>query len=100
MCDVVCEAGEPCPRHLAEAVEVAVEEANGVWLVGIDEADGLLAVDLLVELSMKERVGNIQLVGRPLLAGEKGEDGADRGRLNHGRECLTEVDSGSLPITA
>jgi hypothetical protein len=49
---------------------------------------------------VEERVGDIQLMSRPLLGCNNGEDGADPGRLDDGGESFPEVDVGSLYVAA
>ena len=47
---------------------------------------------------MEERVGNVELVSRPLLAGDEGQDGANGGGLHDGRERLSKVDARALGV--
>jgi hypothetical protein len=56
MCD---EAVEPCPGSLTKAVEGAGQEADVIRLCWINEAGWLLAVDLLTQVAVQERVGDI-----------------------------------------
>lgn len=72
------------------------EEANGVWLIRVDEADGLLAQHAFVEVAVKKRVGDVELACWPTLSGDQGEHGADRRRLDDRRKRLAKVDVGPL----
>lgn len=65
-------------------------------MVGIGEPNGLLAVDFFLHVPLEEGIRDIQLVGRPPLGRDDGEDGADHGRLDDGCEHLPKVDAGSL----
>jgi hypothetical protein len=55
-----------------------------------------MAEHLLAELAMEEGIGNIQLMRRPLLRGDNGENRADHGRLHHWRKGFAKIDSGTL----
>jgi len=65
-------------------------------LLWILEASGLSAVDALRDVAVEEHIGNIKLMRGPVLAGDESEHGADHRRLADRRECLLEVDAGSL----
>lgn len=62
----------------------------------IGEAGRLEAVDSFRQVSVEERVLDIQLVNRPSARRSKLEDGTDRRRLDHRGECLMEVDTRPL----
>jgi len=76
------EAVEPRAWSLTEAVEGAGEQANVIRPCWISDAGGLLAVDLFPQVTVQERIGNVELVSQPALAGDDGEDGLDGGRLD------------------
>jgi hypothetical protein len=48
-------------------------------VVGIGQSSGLMAVDFFLRVPVEEGVRDIQLVGRPPLGRDDGEDGADHG---------------------
>lgn len=50
---------------MVEAVERLVQQADGIRVGGIDEPDGLLAKNVLVEMAVEESIGDIQLLGGP-----------------------------------
>jgi hypothetical protein len=50
-------------------------------------------------MSVQESVGDVELVGRPLLVRDETQDGADRRRLDDGGESLPKIDAGSLAVT-
>jgi hypothetical protein len=58
------------------------------------EPSWLLAVDLLLNIAVEECIGYVQLVCRPCMSADQGQDSANRGRLHHRRERLGEVDAG------
>jgi len=53
-------------------------------VLGVDEVGWMLAKHLLIEMAVQKSVGHIQLVSRPLLGGDDGQDGSDRCRLDDG----------------
>lgn len=63
---------------------------------GVDEAVGLLIVDLLLDVTMEEGAGDIELVNRPTVRRHKLQHGANGGWLDHWWERLAEVDARSL----
>ena len=94
--DVLDEAQKPCPRRLTQPVERPREKTDSIWLLRILKAGGLVAVDALGEVAMQEGVGDVELMCRPVLAGDEHEHGADCRWFDHRRERLLEVDAGSL----
>jgi hypothetical protein len=49
---------------------------------------------------MKERVGHVQLMGRPVLGGNQCEDSTDGGRLDDWGKSFPKVVSRALVITS
>ena len=70
-----------------------------IRLSGVDEADGLLTVDLLGEMAMKERVGDVHLVNGPRARDRQLQDSADRARFDNRGEGVGEVHTGALTET-
>ena len=62
-----------------------------IRLSGVDEADGLLTVDLLGEMAMKERVGDVHLVDGPCAGDRQLEDSADSAWFDNRGEGVGEV---------
>ena len=85
------EAMEPRTRRLLEAVERALKLAHMIWTGGVEEAGGLLAVDVLLEPAVEEGVLDVQLVDRPAAGDGEGEDGADGRRFHDGTEGFPVV---------
>jgi len=50
---------EPRPWSLTKAVERSGEEADGIRLTRVDEASGLLTVDVLLKVAVQECVGDV-----------------------------------------
>ncbi|XP_044374846.1 BTB/POZ and MATH domain-containing protein 2-like [Triticum aestivum] len=90
------EPGEPRTRCLFEAVQRLVEEAHVLGVVRVDETRRLLTVDSLGETPVEKGVVDVHLMDRPVARGSNGEDDADRGGLDDGRERLVEVHARSL----
>ena len=63
---------------------------------GVDEARGLLAEHLLLEMAMEEGIGHVHLMHRPSSRHRKLEDGANRPGFNNRGECVGEVNAGAL----
>lgn len=61
----VGKASEPHARCLPEPVQGSIEEVDGVRLVLVDEAGGLLTEDTLLEVAMEECCRHVKLLGRP-----------------------------------
>src|SRR3989337_901681 len=64
---------------------------------GVDETGGLLTVNLLLEVAMKEGVGDIHLMNRPATGDRELKDGADRARFDNRCKRLSEVNASMLP---
>ena len=90
----------PSTRGLLEPIERAREQAHVIRLGGVDEADRLLAVDLLGKVAMKKRVGDIHLVDGPGARDRQLQDGADGTRFDNRSESVGEVHTGTLAETA
>lgn len=70
-----------------------------IRMSGVDEAGGLLVVDLFGEMPVKEGVGDVQLMYWPGTRYRKLQDGVNRVRLDDQFESVGEVDTGSLTET-
>ena len=73
---------EPCARRLFKAVEGFVKASNMCGVSRICEADGLLTIDLLGEITMKEDVLDVHLTNRPHVGCGDAEEGAYSCQLN------------------
>src|SRR4051812_182559 len=62
----------------------------------VDEARGLLAENLLLEVTMHEGVGDVHLAYGPCTGDRELKYGADRPRLDYRGEGVGEVDAGTL----
>jgi hypothetical protein len=62
-------------------------------LCRVDKADRLLTKHPLVEVPVKEGVGDVELPRRPSAPCNQGDHGANLHGLDHKRERLAEVDS-------
>jgi len=60
---------------------------------GVDEAGRLLAVDRLVQMTMKKSVLHVQLVYRPSARSGDAEDDPNSGRFDNRTERLVVVDA-------
>ena len=87
----------PSTRSLLESVKGPREQADVVGMCWINEPRGLLAEDLLLEVTMKKGVGDVHLVHRPGTGNRKVENRAYRTGLDHRSKGVGEVDAGSLP---
>ena len=91
-----CNALVPRAGSLLEPVQGLGEAADVVWAVGVDEASGLKAEDLLIQRTMEECIGYVKLMNWPAVRGSQGEHGADGSGLDDRREGLAVVDAGAL----
>jgi hypothetical protein len=82
--------------HLLQAVEGFVELAHQLRVRGVNEADGLRAVDGLRECAMEEGVLDVELVYGPTLGDSQSQHSSDGGRLDDGAEGLIVVHLGAL----
>lgn len=57
-------------------------------MLNIDEARGLLTKDVFLKVAVEERVGDVELVRRPIVRGSNGEHGMDSGGLDYQCEGL------------
>jgi MoxR-like ATPase len=51
---------------LAETIQGLGEEADVIWVLGVNESSGLTTVDALGEVAVQERILDIKLVDGPL----------------------------------
>lgn len=63
---------------------------------GVDKTGRLVAVNMFCQFSVEERIFDVKLVDMPLPGGGQMKNSVDAGRLDHGRECLVEVNAGML----
>ena len=89
----------PGARCLLETVERPGHQAHMARMRGIDETDGLLTINLLLKMVVKEGVGDIHLMNWPASGHRKLEDGADRARFDNRCKRLSEVNSSALSKT-
>jgi len=71
-----------------------------VGMLGVDEAGGLLTVDLLGKMTVQERIGHIQLVDGPSARDCQLEHRANRARFDNRGEGVGEVHARALPKAA
>ena len=62
----------------------------------VNKSGGLLAEDLLLEVTMEEGIGDVHLVHRPSTGDCKVENHANRAGLNNQSEGVGEVDASML----
>jgi hypothetical protein len=93
---VLDETLEPCPWCLTETIERPGEQADVVWAAGINKPSGLLTVHLFLKVAVEESVGDVKLVSWPVVSSHKRQHGTNRGRLDHRRERLPEINTGPL----
>jgi len=75
----VCgETLEPGSWRLLESVKGLAEQADGVGVLWVDEAGGLLAVHLLCQIAMEKGVLDVKLMYGPVVR---------RGKMQHGPNC-------------
>lgn len=91
---------EPGPRRLSKPVQGLVEEVDGVGAISVDEADGLLTVDLLFDVFVQEGIGDIKLFGLPIPRGCDSKDSTNGCRFDDRCKCFTEVDTSALSEAA
>jgi hypothetical protein len=60
----------------------------------------LLALDTFEEIAVEERVGDVELMCRPLLRGDESEHCSDGSELNNRGEGLIEIHPRALNIPA
>ena len=87
-------------RSLLQSVQGPREQAHMIRMVGVDEADRLLAVHLLGEMTVEKSIGDIHLVHRPRATGGEVQNGADRARLDNRGKRIRKVDTGTLAKSA
>ena len=90
----------PGAGRLLQSIQGPREQAHVIRVGGVDEADGLLAVDLLGEMTVEEGVGDVHLVHRPGARSSKVQDGTDRARFDNRSKRIREVDAASLTKTS
>jgi hypothetical protein len=73
-----------------------MKTTNVVGVARINEAWGLLTIDLLVKIAMKEGILDIELVDRPRPRDGDAENKADRSWLDDGAERLVKVNARQL----
>lgn len=78
------EASTPRAGCPLEAVEGALEFADVVGAVRVDEAGGLGAIDGLVETPVKKHILHVELMDRSLAGDHETEDDPNRGCLDDG----------------
>ena len=84
------------PRSLLQSVQGLLQEADAVGGTRVDEAWWLLAVDSLLEMTVKESILHVQLVDRPGARCGDAEDGPNGGRFDHRAEGIVVVDALAL----
>ena len=85
----------PSARSLLESVQGPRKQAHVVWKRRVNKPGGLLAEDLLLEVTMKEGVGDVHLVHRPSMGDRKVENRANHVGLNDRSEGVGEVNASS-----
>ena len=96
-------SGEPLVprlRSLFETVQRTLQETDIVKMSGVDEARRLLAIDSLLQVTMKKGVLHIELVDRPAAGGGDAEDDTNGGRFDNRIERLVVVDVVALSEAA
>src|SRR3954468_12003317 len=86
----------PSAWSLLESIQGPRKQAHMVGKCRINEPGGLLAEDLLLEVTMKEGVRNVHLVHRPSTGDRKVENRAYRTGLDDRSEGVGEVDASTL----
>jgi hypothetical protein len=84
----------PCSRHLLQVVEGLVEPAHQLRVCGVNEADGLRAVDGLRECAVEEGILDVELVHGPTPEDSQSQHSLDGGRLDDGAKGLVVVHPG------
>jgi hypothetical protein len=72
----------PCSRCLLQAVEGPVEPAHQMRMHGVNEANGLRAVDDLGKCAMEEGIFDVELEHRPIPGDCQSQHSSDGGRLD------------------
>jgi hypothetical protein len=91
---------EPSAGRLLKPIERLVEAANMCRTGRIHKAGGLLAVDGLGQIAVKESIFDVHLSNGPPICRRNAEDDTDGSRLDHGTERLPIVDTGLLSEAA
>jgi hypothetical protein len=86
----------PPSRRLLQVEEGLVEPAHQLRVCGVNEADGLRAVDDLGECVVEEGVLDVELVHGPTPRDSQSQHSPDGGRLDDGAEGLIVVHPGAL----
>jgi hypothetical protein len=86
----------PHSRCLLQVEEGLVEPAQQLRVRGVNEADGLRAVDGLKECAMEEGVLNVELVHGPTPGNSYSQHSLYSGRLDDGADGLIVVHPGVL----
>jgi hypothetical protein len=74
----------PRLRRLLQAIEGHVESAHQLMVRGVNEADGLRAVDSLRECAIEEGVLDVELVHGSTPGDSQSQHSPDVGRLDDG----------------
>ena len=86
----------PSARSLLESVQGSRKQAHVVGKRRVNKPGGLLAEDLLLEVTMEDSVGDVHLVHRPSTGDRKMENCAYRAGLDDQSEGVGEVDASTL----
>ena len=82
---------EPRTRALLQPIDSLLEETHLRRLPLSNVPRRLLHEYLLIEVSVKEGIGHVQLMKRPRLSQSNGEENTDGAEARHRRECLMIV---------
>jgi len=91
--DVTGEALVPSPRSLLKSVQGLLQETDVIWGSRINKSRRLLAVDCLLQMTMKEGILHVELMDRPRARYGEAEDDPNRGRFDNRTESLVVVES-------
>lgn len=86
----------PSARSLLESVQEPRKQAHVVGKRWVNKPGGLLAEDLLLEVTMEEGVGDVHLMHRSSTGDRKVENRAYRAGLDNQSEGVGEVDASRL----
>ena len=86
----------PSARSLLESVQGPRKQEHMVGKRWVNKPVGLLAEDLLLEVTMEEGVGDVHLVHRPSMGDRKVENRAYHAGLDDRSEGVDEVDASTL----